>query len=149
MGTEVTEHHSLALACARVPHAVVCLLTALRFHNLGTQHPADVWLAIDRKAALPKLDYPPLRIVRFAKDAMAEGVTQHRLEGVPVRLTMPARTVVDCFKYRNKVGLDVALEALRACRGRRDCKLDDIWRFAKLQRMTRVMRPSLEAFAAL
>ena len=148
-GAPVTENHSLAQACARVPHAVVCLLTALRFHNLGTQNPADVWLAIDRKAALPRLDYPPLRIVRFGKAAMLQGVAEHRLEGVRVRVTTPPRTVVDCFKYRNKIGLDVALEALSSCRRRRDCKLDDVWRFATQQRVARVMRPYLEAYTAL
>ena len=141
---EITEHHSLAEVSARIPSAVVCLLTALRFHGLGTQNPKKVWIAIDRKAALPRLANPPIRVVRFAKPAMAQGVEERRVEGVRVRLTTPVRTVVDCFKYRNKIGLDVALEALRAYRRRKDFKLDDIWKHATLQRVARVMKPYLE-----
>jgi len=144
---EITEYHSLAEVAARVPQGVVCLLTALRFHGLGSQNPKKVWLAIDRKAALPRLKYPPVRIVRFAKPALTQGIEERRLEGVLVRLTVPARTVVDCFKYRNKIGLDVALEALRAHRRRKDFKLDDMWKYATLQRVARVMKPYLEALA--
>ena len=144
---DLTEHHSLAEAAVRVPQGVVCLLTALRFHGLGTQNPKRVWLAIDRKAALPRLEYPPLRIVRFAKAAMTRGVEERRIEGVSVKVTTPARTVMDCFKYRNKIGLDVALEAFRAWRRRKDFKLDEIWKYATLQRVTRVMKPYLEALA--
>lgn len=144
---EITEHHSLAEVAARVPQGVVCLLTALRVHDLGTQNPKSVWLAIDRKAALPRLKYPPLRIVRFSKPALTQGVEERRVEGVLVRLTTPARTVVDCFKYRNKIGLDVALEALRALRRRKDFTLDELWKYAALQRVARVMKPYLEAIA--
>lgn len=144
---EITEHHSLAEVAARVPQGVVCLLTALRVHGLGTQNPKAVWLAIDRKAAVPRLKYPRLRIVRFSKLALTQGVDERRMEGVLVRLTSPARTVVDCFKYRNKIGLDVALEALRAHRRRKDFKLDELWKYATLQRVARVMKPYLEAIA--
>ena len=144
---EITEHHSLAEVGVRVPQGVLCLLTALRFHNLGTQNPKKVWLAIDRKAALPRLKYPPLRVVRFSRPALTQGIEDRRVEGVLVRLTMPARTVVDCFKYRNKIGLDVALEALRAYRRRKDFKLDELWKYAALQRVARVMKPYLEAIA--
>jgi len=144
---QITEHHSLAEVAARVPQGVVCLLTALRVHDLGTQNPKNVWLAIDRKAALPRLKYPPLRIVRFSKPALTQGVEERRIEGVLVRLTTPARTVVDCFKYRNKIGLDVALEALHALRRRKDFKLDELWKYAALQRVARVMKPYLEAIA--
>ena len=144
---EITEHHSLAEVGARVPQGVICLLTALRFHGLGSQNPKKVWLAIDRKAALPRLKYPPVRIVRFAKPALTQGVEERRIEGVRVRVTTPARTVVDCFKYRNKIGLDVALEALRAYRRRKDFKLDETWKYATLQRVARVMKPYLEALA--
>jgi predicted transcriptional regulator of viral defense system len=144
---QITEYHSLAEVAARVPDGVVCLLTALRVHGLGTQNPKHVWLAVDRKAALPRLRYPPVRIVRFNKPAMTQGVEERRIEGVPVRLTIPARTVVDCFKYRNKIGLGVALEALRAFRRRKDFNVDQIWRYAMLQRVARVMKPYLEALA--
>jgi predicted transcriptional regulator of viral defense system len=142
---QITEHHSLAEVAARVPRGIVCLLTALRFHELGTQNPKRVWLAIDRKAALPRLKYPPLRVVRFSTAALRQGTEERRIEGVPVRLTTPARTVVDCFKYRNKIGLDVALEALRAYRRRKEFKLDELWKYAALQRVARVMKPYLES----
>jgi predicted transcriptional regulator of viral defense system len=144
---EPTEHHSLAEASKRVPHGVVCLLSALRFHGLTTQAPFEVWLAIDRKARLPRVEHPPLRVVRFPAPALAEGVEAHEVEGVPVRVTTPARTVVDCFVYRNKVGLDVALEALRDWRRRRRATVDDLHRAAQARRMANVMRPYLEALA--
>lgn len=144
---EITEHHSLAEVAARVPQGVICLLTALRVHQLGSQNPKKIWIAIDRKAALPRLKYPPLRVVRFTKKALTQGVEKRRIEGVTVRLTTSARTVVDCFKYRNKIGLDVALEALRAYRRQKDFKLDEIWKYATLQRVARVMKPYLEAIA--
>src|SRR5262245_44352238 len=108
-----SEHQSIIEACKRVPHGVVCLLSALRFHGLTTQAPFEVWLAIGEKARHPKVDYPPLRVVRFSKAALTVGVEEHVIGGVPVRVTNPARTVADCFRFRNKIGLDVALEALR------------------------------------
>jgi predicted transcriptional regulator of viral defense system len=144
---EPTEHHGLAEACKRVAHGVVCLLSALRFHGLTTQAPFEVWLAIDRKARLPRVEHPPLRIVRFPAPALSEGVETHEVEGVPVRVTTPARTVVDCFVYRNKVGLDVALEALRDCWRRRRATMDELHRAAGARRMANVMRPYLEALA--
>jgi predicted transcriptional regulator of viral defense system len=107
------EHHTLAEVAKRVPKGVVCLLTALRFHGLGTQHPREVWLAVNRLAAIPKLDLAPVRIVRVSGAALAGGIEDHEIEGVAVRVTSPARTVVDCFKFRNKIGIDVAVEALR------------------------------------
>src|SRR5262245_45789728 len=138
---EPTEHHDLAEACKRVPHGVVCLLSALRFHGLTTQAPFEVWLAIDRKARLPRVEHPPLHIVRFPAEALAEGVEEQEIEAVPVRVTTPARTVVDCFAYRNKVGLDVALEALRDCWRRRRATMDELHRAARARRMANVMRP--------
>ena len=141
------EHQSLAEACKRVPRGVVCLLSALRFHELTTQAPFEVWLAIGEKDRLPKVAYPPLRIVRFPKPALAAGVEAHVLQGVPVRVTDPARTVVDCFKYRNKIGLDVALEALRDCRRQKKATVDELYRAAQTRRMANVMRPYLESLA--
>jgi predicted transcriptional regulator of viral defense system len=142
---EPTEHHDLAEACKRVPHGVVCLLSALRFHALTTQAPFEVWLAIDRKARLPRVEHPPLRVVRFPARALVEGVEEHDIEGVPVRVTTPARTVVDCFAYRNKVGLDVALEALRDYRRQKRANMDELHRAAQARRMANVMRPYLES----
>jgi predicted transcriptional regulator of viral defense system len=144
---EPDKHQSLLEACKRVPHGVVCLLSALRFHGLTTQAPFEVWLGIDAKARLPKVEYPPLRIVRFSGLALTEGVEKHVIRGVTVPVTNPARTVVDCFKYRHKVGLDVALEALRDCRQKRKATVDELHRAAQARRMANVMRPYLEALA--
>lgn len=142
---EPTEYHSLAETSKRVPHGVVCLLSALRFHGLTTQAPFEIWLAIDRKARLPKVEHPPLHLVRFSGPALTEGVEEHTIEGVPVRITTPARTVVDCFAYRNKVGLDVALEALRDCWRQRKATMDELHHAAQIRRMANVMRPYLES----
>ena len=142
---DVTENHDLALAAKRVPHGVVCLLSALRFHELTTQMPFEVWLAIDPKARLPKTEYPPLRIVRFSGAALTYGAAPHTVEGVTVRITTPAKTVADCFKYRNKIGLDVALEALRDCYREQKASLDEIWQAAEVCRMANVMRPYMES----
>lgn len=142
---DVTEHHSLALVARRIPRGIVCLLSALSFHGIGTQLPHQVWYAMDRRARRPKAEGLPLRILRFSGPALSYGVEMHDIEGVPVRVTSPARTVVDCFRYRNKVGLDVALEALReALRGRQATR-DQIWRAAEVCRARSVIRPYLEA----
>ncbi len=141
---EPSEHQSLVEACKRVPHGVVCLLSALRFHHLTTQAPFEVWLAIGEKAWRPRPDYPPLHIVRFSGPALTVGVEEHGFQGVRVRVTNAARTVVDCFKYRNKIGLDVAMEALRDCWRQRKATMDDLYRAAKARRMANVMRPYLE-----
>jgi len=145
----VSEHSTLAEVARKHPRAVVCLLSALRFHELTTQAPFAIWLAIPNKARAPSLDYPPLRIVRFPEAALTEGVDEHLIDGVPVRITGVARTVADCFKYRNKIGLDVALEALKEALGTsgqgRRTTMDDLWHFARLCRVANVMRPYLEA----
>jgi predicted transcriptional regulator of viral defense system len=147
VGADSTEQRTLAEACKRVPNAVVCLLSALQFHELTTQAPFEVWLAIDRKARIPKVDYPPLRVVRMSGIALTQGVESKKIEGVPAKVTTPARTVVDCFAYRNQVGIDVALEALRDCLRQRKASMDEISRMAAHRRMRNVMRPYLEAIA--
>ena len=146
-GNGATEHHSLAEACKRVPKGVVCLLSALSFHELTTQAPFEVWLAIGEKAWRPRLEYPPLRIVHFSKTALNAGVEEHQIEGVNVHVYSSAKTVADCFKYRNKIGLDVAIEALRECRRARHCTMDDLWHYAGICRVRNVMRPYLESLA--
>jgi predicted transcriptional regulator of viral defense system len=143
--TDVTEHHTFAEACKRVPNGVVCLISALRFHDLTTQAPFEVWMAIDEKAWLPKVEYPVIRFVRFSKAALSEGIEEHKVEGVPVKVYNPAKTVVDCFKYRNKIGIDVAVEALRDCRRQRKCTVDQLWHYGSICRVTKVMKPYLEA----
>jgi predicted transcriptional regulator of viral defense system len=142
---EPSEHHTLAEVTKRVPHGVTCLLSALQFHELTTQVPHEVWLAIANKARKPSADWPPLRIVRFSERALLEDVERPVIENVPVTITSPARTVVDCFKYRSQVGLDVALEALRDYLQSRSRDMDRLWRAARLQRVTRVIQPYLEA----
>jgi len=146
-GFEPTEHHGLASAAALVPSGVVCLLSALQFHSLGTQAPFEVWLAVGGKARKPTVAGVPLRIVRFAESALRHGVEMHTIEGVPVKVTTAARTVADCFKYRNKIGLDVALEALRAYRRTRH-PMDQLTRAARSVRVENVMRPYVEATIA-
>jgi predicted transcriptional regulator of viral defense system len=142
-----TENRTLAEVCKRVPAGVLCLLTALRFHNLTTQMPHQVWLAIDYKARLPKEPRLPMRIVRFSGAALNAGIEHHTIEGVPVQVYNPAKTVADCFKYRNKIGLDVAMEALRECRRERRCTNDQLWEYAKVCRVAKVMKPYLEAMS--
>ena len=145
---ELTEHHSLAEAAKRVPAGIVCLLSALRFHDLTTQAPFEVWLALPPTARRPHPSSPPLRVVRFSGPALTEGVEEHLIEGVSVRVYNPAKTVADCFKYRNKIGLDVALEALRETWRERRATMDELWRYAKVCRVANVMRPYLAALGA-
>lgn len=142
---DITENHSLVEARMRVPHGVICLLSALSFHELTTQAPFEVWLAIDQKARHPKDALLPLRIVYMSGLAREAGIESHQIEGVPVRVYCLAKTVVDCFKFRNKIGLDVALEALRECWLKRRCTIDELWHYAKICRVQNVMRPYLES----
>jgi predicted transcriptional regulator of viral defense system len=142
---QLTEHQSLLEASRLVPKGVICLLSALRFHELGTQQPFEVWMAIPAKSWRPQVSMPRLRIVRFSGKAFSEGVEEHRLPGGTLRIYGPAKTVADAFKYRNKIGLDVAVEALRDCLKHRKAALDDIWHYGKICRVQEVMRPYLEA----
>jgi predicted transcriptional regulator of viral defense system len=135
----------LAQVAKQVPHGVVCLLSALQFHGIGTQSPYEVWLALDRDVRRPRIEYPTLRIMRFSGEALTEGIEKHEIERVSVRIYSPAKTVADCFKYRNKIGLDVAIEALRDCRDSKKCTNADLWKYAKVCRVTQVMKPYLEA----
>ena len=144
---EPSEHHTLALIAKRAPHATFCLLTALRFHGLGTAHPREVWLAVDRRAGIPQIDVAPVRVVRLSGAALRGGADVHTIEGVPVRITSPARTVVDSFKFRNKIGIDVAVEALKEYRRSRKGSSDDLWREADHLRMAKIIRPYWDGIA--
>jgi predicted transcriptional regulator of viral defense system len=144
----ITEHHGLAVAAAAVPHGIICLLSALQFHGIGTQLPFQIWMAVDRRARRPALKYPPLRVVRYSGKALTEGIESHRLEGRPVRIYGVAKTLADCFKYRNKIGLDIALEALREAWRMRRFTMAELERYAEICRVQRVMRPYLEALVA-
>jgi hypothetical protein len=146
--TQIEAAHALAEAAVLVPKGIVCLTSALQFHELTLQMPSAVWMAIERTAWRPKIDYPRIRFVRFAGPALTEGIVRHRIEGVEVPVTDPARTIVDCFRYRAKVGLDVAMEGLREGLRGRGCTPDDLWRYARAARVWSVMRPYVEAMAS-
>ncbi len=140
-----TADHTLAQVAKRVPRGVICLLTALRFHELTTQAPAEVWIALPEKARRPTLDAVRLRVTRFSGAALTEGIETHRIEGVEVRVYSASKTVADCFKYRNKVGIDVAVEALRDFTHSHRGGATELARFARICRVSRVMQPYLDA----
>lgn len=143
----VTELHSLAEVAKRVPHAVICLLSALQAHGLTTEVPHAVWVLIDRQARVPKLSYPALEVVRASGAAREHGIVTRVVDGVTVQLTSPAKTVADCFRYRRHVGLDVALAALRAYLGKHRVGIDALVQAARADRVYVFMRPYLEALA--
>jgi predicted transcriptional regulator of viral defense system len=145
---EPTEHYTLAAVCARVPDAIVCLLSALSVHELGTQLPREVWIAIPHKARAPRIPEFPVKLVRFSGAALCYGVDKTEFEGVPARITNPARTVVDCFRFRRLVGKDVALEALRGALRTRKATPDEIRRAAEVCRARSLVTPALEALLA-
>jgi predicted transcriptional regulator of viral defense system len=141
----VTERHSYAEVAKRVPDAVICLLSALVFHEITTQNPASVWIALRKGARTPVLTSPSLRIVRLSGPSLTEGIENHQVEGVPVRVYSAAKTVADCFKFRNKIGLDVAIEALKDCLRQKKATVNEIYRYAKVCRVSNVIRPYMEA----
>jgi predicted transcriptional regulator of viral defense system len=143
----VTELHSLAEVAKRVPHAIVCLASALQVHGLTTEAPHAVWVLIDRHARLPKLSYPKLEVVRASGTAREHGVESRTIEGTPMQVTTPAKTVADCFRYRRHVGLDVALAALRDYLRKKRGGVDALVEAARADRVYALMRPYLEALA--
>ena len=142
---EVTEHQTLMEVCQRVPKAVLCLLSALQWHEIGTQLPHQVWIALPEGTQAPALSYPPLRITRLRGAAYSDGIQTVADHGAPIRVYSAAKTVTDCFKFRNKIGLDVALEALKDAWRSRKVTMDELSHFAKINRVERVMQPYLEA----
>ena len=142
---ELETTHTLAEAALLVPKGVVCLISALQFHRLTLQMPSAVWMAIERTAWRPKIEYPVIRFVRWSAPALQQDIVKQRIEGVDVRLTNPAKTIVDCFRYRNKVGIDVALEGLREVLRQRRVTPDDLWERARAARVWSVMKPYLDA----
>jgi len=144
---EPTEHTDLAAVAKRTPKSIICLLSALRFHGLTTQNPFEVWIMIGGKARRPAIEHPRIRVVRASGAALTHGVDVHEIEGVSVCITAPGKTVADCFKYRGKVGADVAVEALRDCWRQRRATMDEIHRYAKTDRVANVMRPYMESLA--
>jgi predicted transcriptional regulator of viral defense system len=143
----VSEHEGLVVVAAKVPQAVFCLLTALQFHGLTTQLPRQVWVAMPRGSHPPRIDWPPIRMVQMAGEVHAAGIEEHRHDGATLRVFSVAKTVADCFKHRNKIGLDVAMEALKDTWRARKASADDLWRYAQVCRVANVIRPYMEVVA--
>ncbi len=142
---QVSEHHTLVLASSLAPSALICLLSALQYHEVGIQSPAEVWIALKRGSWRPGAPYPPLRVVHLSDESFAVDVEQHVIEGIPVPIYSVAKTVADCFKFRHRIGLDVALEALTDAWRQRKLTLADLNRFAAINRVQRIMQPYTEA----
>jgi len=142
---EFDEKQSYIEICKRVPHGVICLLSALTFYEITTQNPYQIWVAVDRKAKPPKLDYPPIRAFQFSGKAFTEGVEKIKRQGTEIKVYCPAKTVADCFKYRNKIGIDVAIEALRDTWRRKLLTLKELNYYAKICRVQKVMKPYVES----
>lgn len=143
-GKDFGEHHRLIETCKRAPGGVVCLLSALSFHKLTTQSPHEIWMAFPNKAWTPKMKDVSLKVVRYSETTFKSGVETHSIHGVPVKLFNIPKTVADCFKYRNKIGIDVAIEALQECWRSRKCTMDELWKYAKICRVSRIMKPYME-----
>lgn len=140
-----TEHANLAEIAVRVPNGVVCLLSALDFHGLTTQLPFEIWLAIEGTSWKPTISYPPIQVVRFSGKAFDFGIEEHQVNDVSIQVYSIAKTIADCFKFRNKIGVDIAIEALREALREKRAPIDDIWKAAKICRVHNVMKPYLEA----
>ena len=145
---ELTDHQGALEVCQRVPRAVLCLLSALQLHEIGTQMPNEVWIALPEGTQAPALGYPTLRITRLRGAAYSEGIETIISQGVPIRVYSVAKTATDCFKFRNKIGLDVALEALKDAWRKRRITMVQVKHFARINRVEKVMQPCLEALVA-
>lgn len=143
-----TEYHSLAEACKRVLYGIICLLNAPSYHEIGPQNPHQIWMALDRVVRKLKVDYPPIRVLRFSGPSLKEGIEENKIEGISVRIYNPAKTVANCFKYCNKVGLDVATEALKECWRSRRCEIDELIHYAKICRVRNIIQPYPEAIVS-
>lgn len=141
----ITERHTYAEVAKRMPEAVLCLLSALAFHQITTQNPASIWIALRKGARKPAVTSPSLKVVRLTGPSLVEGVEKHQVEGITVRVYSPAKTVADCFKFRNKIGLDIAIEALKDSIRQKKATVSDIYRYAKICRVSKVIRPYMEA----
>jgi len=129
----------------RLPEAVICLISALSFHDITTQIPHEVHIALKRGAEQPRLEFPPIKTYRFSGESFTEGIEEHEIDGVNVRIYTPEKTIADCFKFRNKIGLDVAIESVRLYRERRKVKVNDLLRFAEICRVKKTITPYLES----
>lgn len=141
----ISEYETLLEVMKRVPSGVLCLSSALRFHELTTENPFETWLAIERGTWTPRIDFPPVRIVHFSKSAFEYGLQTYPVDGGALRVYTPAKTVADCFKLRSRVGMETAIEALRAAYKERKASMDDLWKAAKICRVVNVIRPYMES----
>lgn len=135
----------LFIVATRIPQAVVCLVSALAIHDITTQIPHAVSIALAKGSETPRLDYPPLQVHRFSDTALKEGIEEHLIDRIPIQVFCPEKTLADCFKFRNKLGMDIVLEALKLYKARKPFKLEDLLRYARICRVERIMRPYLEA----
>ena len=140
-----SENRTLLEVCRKVPQAVICLSSALRFHELTTENPFEVWIALKPGAWSPRIEYPPIRVVRVSGDALTFGVEEHRVEGTKIKVYSPAKTVADCFKFRSKIGTELAIQALRECFREKKATMDALWEAAKVCRVSNVMLPYMES----
>jgi predicted transcriptional regulator of viral defense system len=143
-GKRPISNPDLFTVAARIPSGVICLLSALSFHDITTQIPNKVFIALERRAETPRLDYPPISVHRFSGKAFTEGVEVHMVDGIGVKVYSMEKTLADCFKFRNKIGMDVAIEALKFYRSRKKIKMNDVYHYAKICRVQNIMRPYLE-----
>lgn len=144
-GMSALGNPDLATVAIKIPKGVICLISALSYHEMTTEIPHQIYIALPRGSEPPRLDYPPLRIFWFSGSAFEEGIEHHEIDGIPIKVYNPEKTIADCFKYRNKIGLDVALEALKFYRQRKPLKVDELMRYAKVCRVEKIMRPYVEA----
>lgn len=142
---EDVSHPDLVIMATRVPQAVICLVSALSFHEITTQIPHTISIALSKGSETPRLDYPPLDVHRFSNDALKEGIEAHQLDGITIKVYSPEKTLADCFKFRNKIGMDVVLEALKLYKSRKPFNLNELLRYAKVCRVEKIIRPYLEA----
>jgi predicted transcriptional regulator of viral defense system len=142
-----TENRTLLEVCRKVPQAVVCLSSALRFHELTTENPFEVWITLKPGAWSPRIEYPPIRVIRVSGEALTFGVVEHLVEGFEIKVYSPAKTVADCFKFRSKTGTELAIQALRECFREKKATMDELWEAAKVCRVANVMRPYMESLS--
>lgn len=141
---EFSEKESLIVVASRVPQAIFCLLTALQIHELTTQLPRKIWIAMPIDSHVPKIEYPPIKMVKYTGKAYSEGIEIQQSDGINYRVYNVAKTIADCFKHRNKIGIDIAIEALKDAYGKNKVTTDELWHYAKICRVANVMRPYLE-----
>lgn len=143
--TYPSECESLNIVATKVPQAIFSLLTALQFHELTTQLPRHIWITMPQGSHTPQIDYPPIKMIQASDLAYSEGIEVHKHNQIPLRIYSVAKTIADCFKHRNKIGIDVAIEALKDAKKQKKVSADELWHFAKICRVTNIIRPYLEA----